>query len=173
MSRYISLPVALKARDKGLSKYLLGCDMIRAIRDQEWHNRPFGTLKVLEGMLYDRQKILKLARSINWKNLEEVFENFVDTPTWRTLLRWLIEGKRVIIYIVPETVQDEQYNLLPSSYRGQLAYRLEREKKCHLFYKVVIKYVDESGFSIKKEKKFDEYENALEKGVLEALDCIK
>lgn len=110
MSRYISLPVALKARDKGLSKYLLGCDMIRAIRDQEWHNRPFGTLKVLEGMLYDRQKILKLARSINWKNLEEVFENFVDTPTWRTLLRWLIEEKRVIIYIVPETVQDEQYN---------------------------------------------------------------
>lgn len=25
---------------------------------------------------------------------------------------------------------------------------------------------------LKKEKKFDEYENALEKGVLEALDCI-
>lgn len=172
MSRYISLPVALKARDKGLSKYLLGCDMIRAISDKEWHNGPLGTLNVVEEALYDRHKIAELAQSIGCKDLEEVFENFVDAPTWRTLLRWLIEEKRVIIYIVPETVQDEQYNLLLSSYIGQLGYRLEREKKCHLFYKVVIKYVDEFGFSIKKEKKFDEYENALEKGVLEALDCI-
>lgn len=173
MSEYISLPVALKARDKGLNEYLLGCDMVRAIEDHEWRNGPLGTLKVVEGLLYDKHKIAELAQSIGWKDLDSVFEIFVDTPTWRTLLRWLIEKKKVKIYIVPETVQDEQYNLLPSSYRGQLAYRLEREKKCHVFYKVVIEYVDEAGFSVKKEKKFDEYEKALEKGVLEALDCIK
>lgn len=169
MSEYISLQVALKARDKGLIEY---CDKIRATEDHEWRNSPLGTLKVVEGMLYDRDHILKLAQSMGCKDLEEVFENFVDALTWRSLLRWLIEKKMVIIYIVPETVQDEQYNLLPSSYRGQLTYRLEREKKCHVFYKVVIEYVDEAGFSVKKEKKFDEYEKALEKGVLEALDCI-
>lgn len=172
MSRYISLQVALKARDKGLSEYLLGCDMIRAIRDHEWRNGPLGTLKVVEEVLYNRHKIAELAQSIGWKDLEEVFENFVDAPTWRTLLRWLIEEKGVITYIVPERTQDEQYELRSSSYRGQLTYRLEREKKCHVFYKVVIEYVDEAGFSVKKEKKFDEYEKALEKGVLEALDCI-
>lgn len=172
MSRYISLQVALKARDKGLSEYLLGCDMIRAIRDQEWRNGPLGTLKVVEEMLYNRHKIAELAQSIGWKDLEEVFENFVDAPTWRTLLRWLIEEKGVITYIVPERTQDEQYELRSSSYRGQLTYRLEREKKCHVLYKVVIEYVDEFGFSVKKEKKYDEYEKALEKGVLEALDCI-
>lgn len=169
MSEYISLQVALKARDKGLIEY---CDKIRATEDHEWRNGPLGTLKVVEGLLYDRDHILKLAQSMGCEDLKEVFENFVDAPTWRSLLRWLIEKKRVIIYIVPETVQDEQYNLLSCSYRGRV-YRLEREKKCHLFYKVVIEYVDESGFSIKKEKKFDEYEKALEKGVLEALDCIK
>lgn len=151
MSRYISLQVALKARDKGLSEYLLGCDMVRAIEDHEWRNGPLGTLKVVEGMLYDRHKIAELAQSIGWKDLEEVFENFVDAPTWRTLLRWLIEEKGVITYIVPERTQEEQY----------------------VYYKVVIEYVDEAGFSVKKEKKYDEYEKALEKGVLEALDCIK
>lgn len=150
MSRYISLQVALKARDKGLSEYLLGCDMVRAIEDHEWRNGPLGTLKVVEGMLYDRHKIAELAQSIGWKDLDSVFEIFVDTPTWRTLLRWLIEEKGVITYIVPERTQEEQY----------------------VYYKVVIEYVDESGFSVKKEKKYDEYEKALEKGVLEALDCI-
>lgn len=150
MSRYISLQVALKAMDKGLSEYLLGCDMVRAIEDHEWRNGPLGTLKVVEGMLYDRHKIAELAQSIGWKDLDSVFEIFVDTPTWRTLLRWLIEEKNVITYIVPERTQEEQY----------------------VYYKVVIEYVDEAGFSVKKEKKFDEYEKALEKGVLEALDCI-
>lgn len=151
MSRYISLQVALKARDKGLNEYLLGCDMVRAIEDHEWRNGPLGTLKVVEGLLYDKHKIAALAQSIGWKDLDSVFEIFVDTPTWRTLLRWLIEEKGVITYIVPERTQDEQY----------------------VYYKVVIEYVDESGFSVKKEKKYDEYEKALEKGVLEALDCIK
>lgn len=150
MSRYISLQVALKARDKGLSEYLLGCDMVRAIEDHEWRNGPLGTLKVVEGMLYDRHKIAELAQSIGWKDLDSVFEIFVDTPTWRTLLRWLIEEKNVITYIVPERTQEEQY----------------------VYYKVVIEYVDEAGFSVKKEKKYDEYEKALEKGVLEALECI-
>lgn len=150
MSRYISLQVALKAMDKGLSEYLLGCDMVRAIEDHEWRNGPLGTLKVVEGMLYDRHKIAELAQSIGWKDLDSVFEIFVDTPTWRTLLRWLIEEKNVITYIVPERTQEEQY----------------------VYYKVVIEYVDEAGFSVKKEKKYDEYEKALEKGVLEALDCI-
>lgn len=158
MSRYISLQVALKARDKGLSEYLLGCDMVRAIEDHEWRNGPLGTLKVVEGMLYDRHKIAELAQSIGWKDLDSVFEIFVDTPTWRTLLRWLIEEKGVITYIVPERTQDEQYELRSSSY--------------NVCYKVVIEYVDEYGFSVKKEKKYDEYEKALEKGVLEALDCI-
>lgn len=150
MSRYISLQVALKAMDKGLSEYLLGCDMVRAIEDHEWRNGPLGTLKVVEGMLYDRHKIAELAQSIGWKDLDSVFEIFVDTPTWRTLLRWLIEEKGVITYIVPERTQEEQY----------------------VYYKVVIEYVDEAGFSVKKEKKYDEYEKALEKGVLEALECI-
>lgn len=172
MSRYISLQVALKARDKGLNEYLLGCDMVRAIEDHEWRNGPLGTLKVVEGLLYDKHKIAELAQSIGWKDLDSIFEIFVDTPTWRTLLRWLIEEKGVITYIVPERTQDEQYELRSSSYRGQLTYRLEREKNCHVFYKTVIEYVDEVGFSVKKEKKFDEYEKALEKGVLEALDCI-
>ena len=141
----------MKARDKGLNEYLLGCDMVRAIEDHEWRNGPLGTLKVVEGLLYDKHKIAALAQSIGWKDLDSVFEIFVDTPTWRTLLRWLIEEKGVITYIVPERTQDEQY----------------------VYYKVVIEYVDESGFSVKKEKKYDEYEKALEKGVLEALDCIK
>ena len=158
MSRYISLQVALTARDKGLSEYLLGCDMVRAIEDHEWRNGPLGTLKVVEGMLYDRHKIAELAQSIGWKDLDSVFEILVDTPTWRTLLRWLIEEKGVITYIVPERTQDEQYELRSSSY--------------NVCYKVVIEYVDEAGFSVKKEKKYDEYEKALEKGVLEALDCI-
>lgn len=150
MSEYISLQVALKARDKGLNEYPLGCDMIRATEDHEWRNGPLGILKVVEGMLYDRHKITELAQFIGWKDLDSVFEIFVDTPTWRTLLRWLIEEKGVITYIVPERTQEEQY----------------------VYYKVVIEYVDEAGFSVKKEKKYDEYEKALEKGVLEALECI-
>lgn len=91
MSEYISLQVALKARDKGLIEY---CDKIRATEDHEWRNSPLGTLKVVEGMLYDRDHILKLAQSMGCKDLEEVFENFVDALTWRSLLRWLIEKKK-------------------------------------------------------------------------------